>query len=543
MRIKGRALVVDDQEVWQELFEELLKELGLEVAVADNYEDAIKLLDSQYFHLAVLDVRLKDSDEKNRQGMEILSYIDKIDLGDVITKIVITGYGTREWTRESFKAYKVYDFIPKQGPDGKGFDEEDFIQNVESAFAEKVGINFGLEIEFVHGLTLEELASQVVLTGEDNEQAKMICWELDDLLRKLFSEANAILISGVSDGHSKTSVVRVEPFYEGQGQAGACIVKYGHVDEIQTEADNFEKYVKRFTAEQRHTSLVTKARTRLLGGIVYSLVGAPLERACSFNDFYAKSQIAEICLVLEDLFSENCRRWYENRQPKRTRNLADLYWQPAGTTLDKLTESFQHMYPRFVDQARISFTGIDDEVVNPLHSAFVKEKPIYLPVHTAITHGDLNGDNIFVDKDNHTWMIDFFRTGEGHILRDFVTLESVIKFQLLDEETLEALYEFEKALLTPVNFAEELALPQIQVSNEMNKAFEAVKCLRRLAGKVIQPSQDMRDYYAGMFYHTLNLIRYYHLLQLRRRKYYILLSAAMLCQKLENLAATRAGGI
>ena len=45
-----------------------------------------------------------------------------------------------------------------------------------------------------------------------------------------------------------------------------------------------------------------------------------------------------------------------------------------------------------------------------------------LSARQAITHGDLHGDNIFVD-DIHAWAIDFERSGEGHILRDFTELE------------------------------------------------------------------------------------------------------------------------
>jgi hypothetical protein len=162
-------------------------------------------------------------------------------------------------------------------------------------------------------------------------------------------------------------------------------------------------------------------------------------------------------------------------------------------------------------------------------------------VYTATSHGDLNGDNFFVDQDNHTWMIDFFRTGNGHILRDFVALESVIKFQLLEEENLKGLYELEKAIITPNSFADKLAPPDIPMSDAIAKAFTCIEHLRELAGKVVQPGQDIHEYYAGLFYHTLNLLRYYHLLQLKRRKHYILLSAAMLCSRLEALATKRSG--
>jgi hypothetical protein len=498
------------------------------VVSANNYNDAVALIDKEYFHLVVSDVRLVDEDKDNKQGLEILSYIDKIGLTDVITKVVITGYGTRDWARQSFKEYKVHDFIPKQGPDGKGFDENDFVQSIKSALADKVRINTDLTIEFVHGLSLDAMVSRIQRACGD-VPVEILQWELDDLIRKIFVDANRLVISSVSGGHSKSGVVKVEPFYKEKGQAEALIFKYGVFKEIEQEARNFQE-IKRFTDGKRYTNLELKARTRLLGGIIYSLV----EKVRSFSDFYQGSDNKAVCSVIDDLFSRTCRKWYENRLPKRTQNMIELYWKPANTTYEELLDCFNHMYPRYVNKPRISFPEIERDFANPIYHSYLKDKPIYMPTHTAITHGDLNGENLLVDKDNHAWMIDFNRTGEGHIFRDFVELETVIKFQLFDETNLSFLYEFEKNLLSPVKFSESLDRSKFELSEDAIKAFDSIECIRKHAGRVIQPSDEMQDFYVGLFYQTVNLIRYYNLLHLKQRKNYILLSAALLCEKLAN---------
>jgi CheY-like chemotaxis protein len=530
MRKKGRVLVVEDDMPWLEMFEELLRELGLEVVATNNYASAIELLDREYFHLVVADVRLVDEDKDNTEGLDILSFIDEIGLGDVVTKIVVTGYGTRDWARQSFKEHKVHDFIPKQGADSRGFDEADFVQSVKSALDDRVDTDRHLEIEFIHGLSWEEMASKIAPSCGYQEHSEMLEWELEDLLKKLFPNASRLIVSRVSGGHSQSGIVQVEPFYRAMGQAMSVIVKYGPVSEMEKEAENYEKYIKPFTAGQRHTDLECMARTRSLGGVVYSLV----EKVRSFNDFYLRSSPADVCLVLDDFFSHTCEKWYADRRPRRTESFVKLYWEPAYTTYEELLACFEHMYSRFVDKPQISFPDVDNVFINPLYHRFTKDEPIYLKVHMATTHGDLHGDNLLIDKDNHTWMIDFSRAGEGHIFRDFVALESTIKFQLLEEESMDALYAFEKAIQSPTRFSDSPDRPRIHMSDEMHKSFETLECLRRMAGRVIQPSEDMRDYYAGLFYYTLNLIRYYHLLQRKRRKYYILLSAAMLCEKLDS---------
>ena len=98
-------------------------------------------------------------------------------------------------------------------------------------------------------------------------------------------------------------MVRADPYYNDQGQANPLIVKYGRRGDIKTEADNFETYVARFMTGHRHTDLIGKAETRLLGGLAYSLIGSPLEKMRTFNEFYASSDANAICSVLDDLFS------------------------------------------------------------------------------------------------------------------------------------------------------------------------------------------------------------------------------------------------
>ena len=185
------------------------------------------------------------------------------------------------------------------------------------------------------------------------------------------------------------------------------------------------------------------------------------------------------------------------------RNLQTLYWQPVDLTLGKLMNCFKQMYPNFVDRANLTLPEIDAELPNPIYHPLAKGRPIVLPVHIAITHGDLNGTNIFVDQDNHGWLIDFFRTGEGHIMRDFVELESVVKFQLLEETDFSLLYAFEMALLAADSFDCSPSLSEDRSSPSTRKALTVVAHLRELAGTVVQPTNTMRDYYAGLFYHTL----------------------------------------
>ena len=44
--------------------------------------------------------------------------------------------------------------------------------------------------------------------------------------------------------------------------------------------------------------------------------------------------------------------------------------------------------------------------------------------YVSYVHGDLNGANIIIDKQENLWIIDFFHTHKGHILKDLIKLEN-----------------------------------------------------------------------------------------------------------------------
>jgi protein-tyrosine phosphatase len=61
----------------------------------------------------------------------------------------------------------------------------------------------------------------------------------------------------------------------------------------------------------------------------------------------------------------------------------------------------------------------------------------------AYVHGDLNGANIIVDGHENVWLIDFFFTHRGHVLRDLVKLENDLLYIMT---VIENEAEFDEAL-------------------------------------------------------------------------------------------------
>lgn len=64
-----KILIVDDTSNWRVTLETLLKSYGYDVTVAANVLEASAALEQGPFHAAILDVRLDDFDDDNREGL------------------------------------------------------------------------------------------------------------------------------------------------------------------------------------------------------------------------------------------------------------------------------------------------------------------------------------------------------------------------------------------------------------------------------------------------------------------------------------------
>ena len=111
-----KILVVDDLADWRSTLRGLLNDAGYQVETAESFSDAVAWLESQQFDLALVDMRLDETDEDNTTGLDLAGVIRQ---RWPLTKIVIiTGYGTTERLRQAMEpnpqGYRLADdYIPK----------------------------------------------------------------------------------------------------------------------------------------------------------------------------------------------------------------------------------------------------------------------------------------------------------------------------------------------------------------------------------------------------------------------------------------------
>jgi len=128
--MRGKILIVEDFTDWRELLRDLLRQEGHTVKAVATLQEAQEYLDeTKDLDLAILDIRLIETDETNEDGMRLLQEIH--DSHAFVRVIMITGHGTMELQRKAFREFHAFDFFRKEQ-----FVSDEFRQGVREAVEE-----------------------------------------------------------------------------------------------------------------------------------------------------------------------------------------------------------------------------------------------------------------------------------------------------------------------------------------------------------------------------------------------------------------------
>ena len=148
-----RILLVEDDDKTSDPIIRWLKEEDYLVRLATSYGEAKTALESDHFHLAVLDIRLVDEDPDNEEGLQLLEDIEALHLRGVMPTIVMTAHPDfilRAW---NLKADRL--IIKEAGYLRK------LVNTIKELEEEKIRINFQLEYVSNSLNVLEEVAEDV----------------------------------------------------------------------------------------------------------------------------------------------------------------------------------------------------------------------------------------------------------------------------------------------------------------------------------------------------------------------------------------------
>ncbi|MCP5107469.1 MAG: phosphotransferase, partial [bacterium] len=153
----------------------------------------------------------------------------------------------------------------------------------------------------------------------------------------------------------------------------------------------------------------------------------------TFKELYCSNAApGKIARILEAVFVNQLGQLYKAARFERCNLFEHYSFLPkyAGSVQQEIDDLYGKESP-----GKILTLPNNKEFPNPV--PFYKEQlPIYLDAadkrgRTAVgysyfsfIHGDLNGANIIIDGQENVWLIDFFHTQLGHVLRDLIKLEN-----------------------------------------------------------------------------------------------------------------------
>lgn len=511
-----RLLVVDNDERIMQYLHLLFTKRGYAVHMAHGFgaelrENALALAQRVRPHVAIVDLRLDDDYTDDPTGLLLLPELDSARC------ILYSAYLAPTVLSRVKRQYNVFDWVDKQNV-------EQLYAVVDEAAYQMSANRCPLLIQWPANWEREQIIE--VLFNETAVPPTIDI--LDDIIVQLFSDRERIVPVAINGAHEGLgSVMRgrsvVAKVYPDHMQP--LVLKLGHARRTRREYANYQEYIHSHLPGLFHTQIEKHTAFWDLGGTLYSFVGAGQQVLPTFARHYAQATDVEAIL-------------------KPLRHLFQSVWQPHYAAAQVMTAptlfaaydeifKFEEKFARLDAQL---FQQLQAMIATPLHDpvAWVRSfgHTSCLPTaRQAVTHGDLHGDNLFVEED-HAWLIDFERTGPSHALRDFAELEVDIFARLLPHDRVDwpTLYHLAQVLVAPRAPGDRLQPSANLIGNPaVQKAIQVIGGLRQLACEVIEYS-DQREHLWAMLFDALFVASVNSMPTTQRMR--ALLYAGMLCERL-----------
>lgn len=331
------------------------------------------------------------------------------------------------------------------------------------------------------------------------------------LLRYLFRDSKTVQCRSLDGGFSGNAVLGTESTdIHGHAQV-AHVVKIGPQGPIGKERAAFERIESVLGNNAPHLADFADLADR--GAIKYRYAAMGGGRSSTFQKlFCAGLSPAKTKKYLNAVFREQLGRLYQARTREKS-NLLEYYWfkPEVGASVRRKVEE---ILGRAAVGRTLKLPG-GKTCPNPV--LFYREDlPELMELaegssYFSYVHGDLNGANIIIDGHENVWIIDFFHTHRGHVLKDLIKLENDLLYIFTPVRSQAALNEALR-LTDALLGVEDLAkpLPSARQAglkrSEIVRTWETIRLLRSFYPRLVGTDRDPLQLLIGqMRYSAHNL--------------------------------------
>ena len=244
--------------------------------------------------------------------------------------------------------------------------------------------------------------------------------------------SDVVILEALGGGRSGAYVFKVTlsaGFGPGCGTA-PMVVKIVPLVEGRCEKANYDRFVRALLPADCRPDLLGFVEAHGRAALCYSFVGDG-ERPATLTDRLAAGDMAAAGPVLSTLFEALRKSWYGPRRIEAASDLAGYYLDryfgnaAAATRAEGVLFGWASRY----HDARHRGDGYSiGETAFPSVCATLFACAEARGYRGCVVHGDLNTDNVIIDRDRgFAGLVDFRRTGRGHIYQDFVSLEASVR--------------------------------------------------------------------------------------------------------------------
>lgn len=419
----------------------------IRVRTAATKDEAIKLLLSHFFHLALIDPRLEKLPKNSAfEGFQVMRQLKEL--------------------RPSCERVILTQLDRKEGKDAEQIASQlDPLDGLAKGMVTKIEGGF---LRVIRGLAEEWMTNPVEVKGaemvagmldarfkqrKEPTDTAITTDEIDFLVSQLFGQGqlwsrdfggigiDSVCLTPFTElGFSPSAVVKAQCFSKNNVPGIACVLKFAKRKYVEQELARYSQYVRYRLAVQHRVELLDSKFADNFGVLCYNFAG----ETSLTKQFLGKSEA--FFDTLNRMFEPDQKNWYKEQHSVRL----EPHFKPEPYKLN--TPEVKGQIQTFVEEDLMKkFDGSKkDDVLHICGATLdlprdalgnVLKKGVFQRVMPGcIVHGDLHCDNVLVDKDGRPLLIDYLTVNAGPRALDFATLESSIRLyslrRLNDNETI-----------------------------------------------------------------------------------------------------------